>query len=133
MATPDETQTPFAFAAPDQTYRNDNNNNNNNNAKDNEMKCYVYRDPAYAPCGFLLVRDGADPYSDDPADTILVQRGLDFPGLAANLGYVPCCGVVDGPIGCKHKTAGEIIGEAYDYIMARLGERFDDPGYFGDD
>lgn len=98
------------------------------------MKCYIHRDPAYAPCSFLLVRDGADPYSDDPADTILFQSDWDFPGLAANLGYVPCdCGCTDGTVDCEHKTAHAMIGEAYDYIMARLGERFDDSGYFGGD
>ena len=50
-------------------------------------------------CGtYLLVSDtGAD---------LLIQTDYDFPGVAANLGFVPCeeCNLTDGTVDCKHHT-----------------------------
>lgn len=94
------------------------------------MNCYVYHDSKYAPCGFLLVKAGGNPYHD--ADTVLFQSDWDWPGLASNLGYVPCeCGYTDGTVDCEHHKTIDMITAAYDYLMDHLEEEFEDPGYFG--
>jgi hypothetical protein len=88
---------------------------------------FLHFDSRYAPCGFLIVRDGADPYSADPADTVLVQSDWDFPGVASRIGLAPCdCGRTDGTVDCRHKTATEMISAAYDYCRDRAGEPFAD-------
>jgi hypothetical protein len=84
---------------------------------------YLHFDSKYAPCGFLIVPDGGDPYKD--AITRLIQSDWDFPGVASNMGYVPCkCGATDGTVDCTHKTATEMITEAYDYCRERAGQSF---------
>ena len=43
----------------------------------------------------------------------------DFPGLASTFGWTPCpCGTTDGTIDCEHRTAGEMIAEAHDFLRA---------------
>lgn len=88
---------------------------------------FPYFDSRYAPCGFLIVRDGADPYSADPADSALIQSDWDFPGVASSTGFVPCdCGATDGTVDCAHKLAGDMIGAAYDWLADRAGQSFPD-------
>lgn len=92
----------------------------------------VFHDPSYAPCSFLLTREvnGAFDYFDE-ANTRLVQIDFDFPGVAANLGFVPCsCGATDGTVDCEHRTASAMIAEARAFLLEHEGEAFDDPGYF---
>jgi hypothetical protein len=92
-------------------------------------KVYVYRDTSYAPCGFLLVKEGGNPRND--ADTVLFQSDWDFPALASNLGFVPCvCGRTDGTVKCPHKEPVEMISAAYDFLVNHQEEPFEDPGYF---
>jgi hypothetical protein len=86
---------------------------------------FLHFDAKYAPAGFLIVRDGADPYSADPEDTTLVQADWDFPSVASAIGHEPCeCDATDGTVDCAHKTATEMISEAYDYCRAHAGESF---------
>lgn len=85
----------------------------------------LHFDNSYAPCGFLIVRDGADAYSNEPADTVLIQSDWDFPGVASRTGFVPCeCGCTDGTVDCEHHTAGDMIAAAYDWLEARNGGSF---------
>lgn len=69
---------------------------------------------------------------DDGRDR-LVQTDWDFPGVAANLGFVPCrrCRETDGTVSCAHKTASRMIAEAREFLDGKVGEKFEDPGYFG--
>jgi hypothetical protein len=97
------------------------------------MELIVDKDPSYAPCSYLIcqVIDGTWNTRDEDT-TVLVQMDWDFPGLASNLGYEPCdCGGTDGTVDCSHKTAGDMITEAEDYLNEHLGQPFEDPGYFG--
>jgi hypothetical protein len=74
--------------------------------------------------GTFLIRaeDGRD---------ILVQSDFDFPGLASSFGWSPCsCGTTDGTVDCEHRTAGAMIAEAGDFLLAYVGDTADDPGYF---
>lgn len=87
----------------------------------------LHFDSSYAPCGFLIVQDGANPYSDNPADTILIQSDWDYPGVASRTGFVPCsCGATDGTVDCPHRTASDMISAAYDWLRDRDGESFPD-------
>jgi hypothetical protein len=62
---------------------------------------------------------------------ILVQTDWDFPGLASIFGWSPCsCGATDGTIDCDHRTAGEMIADAREFLRAHAGDTTDDPGYF---
>lgn len=55
-----------------------------------------------------------------------VQSDWDYPGLASMFGYVPCdCGATDGTVDCVHKTASEMISEAYDWLADHDGEETD--------
>ncbi len=64
-------------------------------------------------------------------EDILVQTDFDHPGLASSFGYVACkCGETDGTVDCPHKTAGEMIIAATEYLDNNLGMITDDPGYF---
>ena len=75
------------------------------------------------PCGFLIVRDGGDPRCEQ--DTVMVDLDYDFPGIASRMGYVPCdCGDTDGTVDCAHKTALQMVGEAYAHICEREDEQF---------
>ncbi len=85
---------------------------------------YLAFDRSYAPCGFLIVRDGCS-HRDD-ANTVLVQSDWDFPGVASSCGFQPCeCGATDGTVDCEHKTASEMISAAYDWLSEHDGESFD--------
>jgi len=94
------------------------------------MKIYPYFDSRYAPCSILLVKEHGNPYND--ADTVLIQTDWDFPGVASYIGWTPCteCEMTDGTVDCNHRTATDMISEAYDYIRDHAEELFDDPGYF---
>ena len=84
---------------------------------------FVYFDSKYAPCAFLIVKDGGDPYSE--RDSILVATDWDHPGVASRMGLVPCeCGATDGTVDCGHKTASDMIAAAYDWIEDHAGESF---------
>ena len=84
---------------------------------------YLHFNSKYAPCGFLIVPDGGDPYDD--SRTVLVQSDWDFPGVASAIGLEPCdCGQTDGTVNCDHKTASQMISEAYDYCRDHAGESF---------
>ena len=80
----------------------------------------------YALVSFLLCRVNDvgewDKYNDE--ETVLFQTDWDFPSLASCFGYVPCenCDTTDGTIDCAHKTASEMIANAYDYLSALSGE-----------
>lgn len=92
----------------------------------------IDEDQDYAPGCYLIcrVRDGTWDTRDEE-NTVLVQTDWDYPGLASNLGWVPCwCGFTDGTIDCDHKTASDMIGSAEKFINDHLGEMFEDPGYF---
>jgi len=84
---------------------------------------------SYAPCGFLVVLEGADIHDDDK--TILIQTDWDYPSVASAMGWTPCdCGMTDGTIDCEHKTATEMITEAGEYIWEHRGELFEALGGF---
>ena len=85
---------------------------------------FVHFDSSYAPCAFLIVPDGGDPYDD--SQTALVQLDWDFPGVAQSMGWsIGCDCPTDGTVDCEHRTAGDHIAAAYDYIRERDGESFD--------
>ncbi len=85
----------------------------------------VHFDSRYVPSGFLIVNDGANPYSAAPGDTVLIQTDWDYPGVASRTGYVPCaCGATDGTVDCPHHKAGDMIAAAYDWLEARAGQPF---------
>jgi hypothetical protein len=86
---------------------------------------FLHFDSKYAPCGFLIVQDGADSYSDNPADTVLIQTDWDFPGVASRTGFVACeHGDTDGTIDCPHHKAGDMISAAYGWLSDRAGDSF---------
>jgi hypothetical protein len=61
----------------------------------------------------------------------LFQSDWDWPGLASNFGFVPCpCGRTDGTVNCEHRTAGEMIAAASEFLDEHEGESIEDPGYF---
>lgn len=83
----------------------------------------LHFDSSYAPCGFLIVADGASHYDD--SQTALVQSDWDFPAVASRCGFVPCeCGATDGTVDCNHHTASEMISAAYDWLAERDGQSF---------
>ncbi len=90
-----------------------------------ETVAYIHLERGYVPCGFLIVRDGADPH--DESNTILVQSDWDFPGVASSCGWTPCkaCDSTDGTIDCAHHTASDMIADAYDFLRERDGEAFE--------
>ena len=85
---------------------------------------YIYFDSTYAPCAFLIVRDGGDPYKEQ--DTVLIQTDWDYPGVAGRMGFSLCHSDTDGTVDCPvcGKTAGDMISSAYDHIADHAGERF---------
>ena len=94
------------------------------------MKYVIERDPAYAPCGYLLCKvDLQGQWSTrDEASTTLFDVDWDFPSLAGLVGYVPCeNGCTDGTITCEctRKTATNLISEAMDMLDANLGMPFE--------
>jgi hypothetical protein len=62
----------------------------------------------------------------------LIQTDWDYPGVACNLGWSPCCDATDGTVDCKAhgKNASELIASAQKFLDDHIGEFFDDPGYF---
>lgn len=94
----------------------------------------VDRDPAYAPCSYLICKVGGDWDTRDDERTVLVQTDWDYPGLASTFGWSPCHDETDGTVDCPcGKTAGELIAEASQYLNEHCGEVVDDPGYFDGD
>ena len=68
--------------------------------------------------------------SDDGRD-VLIQSDWEYPGAASSFGWSPCdCGETDGTVDCAHKTSGEMISDAYDFMIENDGATADDPGYF---
>lgn len=69
----------------------------------------------------------------DTGATLLIVVDWDLPKLASAFGWLSCfCGETDGTIDCPHRTVGDMIAEARDYLDERIGETADDPGYFID-
>ena len=67
----------------------------------------------------------------DNGKSVLVQTDFDFPGVASTFGWSACsCGLTDGTVDCDHRTAGEMIADAHDFLRAHAGDKTDDPGYF---
>lgn len=77
---------------------------------------FLHFDSKFTPGGFLIVADGADPYSEDPMTTALIQLGdqPDFAHVARSLGWQPHSG----------QNNGEPVQEPYDYLHERDGESF---------
>jgi hypothetical protein len=94
----------------------------------------IDEDQNYAPLCYLICRvdEKGEWNMRDETRTVLVQSDWDYPGLASNLGFVPCpdCGFTDGTVDCAHKTASQMIAEAQEFLDAHLGEPFENPGYF---
>jgi hypothetical protein len=62
---------------------------------------------------------------------ILVQTDWDFPSVASTFGWTACpCGHTDGTVDCAHRTVGEMIAEAREFLDEHIGSTADDPGYF---
>src|SRR4051812_2002937 len=90
------------------------------------MKLRLSRGPSGLYYTLTEVKRGRG-YKED----MVFQTDWDFPGLAANFGYVPCdCGATDGTVDCPHKTAHAMISAAADYLDEHEGATCDDPGYF---
>jgi hypothetical protein len=70
----------------------------------------------------LIAEDGRD---------ILIQTDWDYPGIASSFGWQACkCGMTDGTVNCKHKTASEMIEDAGNFLNDHIGDTIPDPGYF---
>ena len=68
---------------------------------------------------------------NDDSQTVYVQSDHNFPSLAHTFGWCACsCGLTDGTIDCKHRTATDMISEARQYLNAHIGDQVVDPGYF---
>ena len=62
---------------------------------------------------------------------IPIQTDGDYPRIASTFGWIACeCGETDGTVDCSHRTAGEMIGEAFEFLLDHEGETVRDPGYF---
>lgn len=86
---------------------------------------FIHFDSGFAPCGFLIVKDGHSLY--DEANTVLVQTDWDYPGVAARMGWVACdCGATDGTVACQHRKAADMIADAADFIRDGQGESFEE-------
>lgn len=48
---------------------------------------YIHFDSNYAPCCFLIVKDGGDPYKE--SDSLLVQSDFDWPAIADRMEWIP--------------------------------------------
>lgn len=76
------------------------------------------------PHGTLVLRAQND-------RTILVQLMSDMPGVASSFGWQPCpCRKTDGTVSCEHRTASDMIAEAYRFLQTNIGLTENDPGYF---
>lgn len=93
------------------------------------MRIRIVHDLVYAPCALICeCNDGRD---------LLIQTDWDYPGFASTFGWSPCVGcdcrcegTTDGTVDCDKRTAGDMIQEAYEYLLEHEGEWVDDPGYF---
>ena len=74
----------------------------------------LLRDPAFAPCAFILARAPFD--TRDEANTVLVQSDWDFPGIARTFGG---------------SFEEDQIAEAGEWLHDNIGAEAEDPGYFG--
>jgi hypothetical protein len=68
-----------------------------------------------APGYLLAAADGRE---------VLFQTDWDYPALAMHFGYRPCpyCTYTDGIVDCDHKTAGEMIALAADWLDDHEGD-----------
>ncbi len=104
------------------------------------MLITIDNDPGYAPCYYLICKVTGEPgyrdWNTRDGESILIQSDWDFPCVASYFGFVPCkCGETDGTIDCEHKTAGEMINDARNFLDGLCNcadeRRFiEDPGYF---
>ena len=114
---------------------------------------FVHFDSKYAPCAFLIVKDGGDPYKE--TDTVLIQQDTDYPGVASRMGFSlrsvskPCAVCdeegdsqddcphqkpycfhtgTDGTITCPDcgLTASDFIAAADAFLRDNAGETFAD-------
>ena len=94
---------------------------------------YIYFDSGYAPCGFLIVKDGGNPYNSE--DTVFVKSDWDFPAVASRMGLAPCseCGKTDGTVDCEHYYVAEMICRAEEWIRDNAGEMFESLDDYFDD
>lgn len=55
--------------------------------------------------------------------SMFVQRDVEFPCMAALLGFVPCteCRDTDGTVDCDHHTAIDMIVAASDFLSKHVG------------
>ena len=85
---------------------------------------FIHFDSRFAPCGFLILRDGHD--LADLEQSTLVQTDWDYPAIASAMGWQPCHDGTDGTVKCDQcgKTASDLIGAAFDHIEAHEGESF---------
>jgi hypothetical protein len=67
--------------------------------------------------------------------TALIQSDWEYPGVASNFGWVPCCGSghTDGTVDCPDcgAKASDLIQSAREWLDDHIGETIEDPGYFG--
>ena len=84
---------------------------------------------------FLLVRVGKRDLDED-RDTVLVQRDLDYPGVAVTFGWTPCkrcrdtgANETDGTVNCHHRYASAMIRDAGRFLRRHVGRVREDPGY----
>ena len=86
------------------------------------MKVQLIQSPEGAPNICFGVYDMEGP----EGCVYFVQSDWDYAGLASRLGWVPCdCGETDGTVPCKHKTTGEMLASAYDWLSEHDGEEFE--------
>jgi hypothetical protein len=101
----------------------------------------IDEDQSYAPGCYLICKVHGEPGHYDwdtqnEEETIVIQCDYNIPSIASNFGFQPCiCGETDGTVDCKHKTAGQMIEEAAEFldslILSPEDSRFiEDPGYF---
>ena len=62
----------------------------------------------------------------DNGTSDFIQLDWNYPFTASRFGFVPCeCGATDGTVDCEHKTATQMISEAYDFLVDHVGETVD--------
>lgn len=55
-----------------------------------------------------------------------VQSDWDYAPLASRFGWVPCeCGATDGTVRCQHKSVGQMLSDAFDFLAERDGEELE--------
>ena len=106
----------------------------------------ITRDPAFAPCAFIIMRAPFDPR--DEANTVLIQTDWDYPSVASAFGFdmklIQKAGVdifcdhsgTDGTVACLDcgLTAGDFIEAAREYLDECVADEreAEDPGYFSE-